>query len=406
MGQQASRTAKRRQTAARNRSARVGFLARKAPESGGRFWHGGSPGLEPGTVLLGRAEAESTGAVSPARYEQQHGYALGLTSPERVYFSSSREFAEGFAARFTMRDDITGTGVVMQHGALYEVEPLGPIEVDPDFESSGVSWCAPRARIVSIANPDVRLDPHASTERIGPYQTWSDGTPVYERNGVYRRSPEQAAAGNPQALFDAFTPWTPVEFINNWVLQDESGDRPAKSRFAAIAAQASSGIEVALRNTHCIRGLVRDGADFSDEIGDRIDDINAVLAPLTVLTPDDRRLTFVATHPDDGVVGVCVLSAKRLGDQLAVLIDAVAVVPTWRRRGLGRALILTGQRLLPQPPTIVAGQSPRSAMPFLAQSGFTMLRPGTPMRFPQGAGASRLASADADECWFYRQGRI
>lgn len=69
---------------------------------------------------------------------------MNVTDPERVYFSSNREFARGPAGRIQGGD--SDTGIVYQYGALYEVEPQGEIEKDPDFEG-GVSWCAPRVRM-------------------------------------------------------------------------------------------------------------------------------------------------------------------------------------------------------------------------------------------------------------------
>ena len=165
-----SRSRKRSKSNGRNhpdaqqRQAKAAFLAAKRDTSAGRYWHGGRAGLGPGAILIPRAVAEREGA-DLAHYEAQPGYDLGMTDAERVYFSSSREFARSFAGRIQTVDE--ETGVVGAHGALYEVEPIGEIEKGPDFER--VSWCAPRARIVSVAEHDVRLTPYEVTERTGPY---------------------------------------------------------------------------------------------------------------------------------------------------------------------------------------------------------------------------------------------
>ncbi len=71
------------------------------------------------------------GRAPPRRTDCRGGYALGVTDPDRVYFSRVRDFARSFAARQITAD--RESGIIFQHGSLYRVEPIGAVELDPDF---------------------------------------------------------------------------------------------------------------------------------------------------------------------------------------------------------------------------------------------------------------------------------
>jgi hypothetical protein len=59
---------------------------------------------------------------------------------DRVYLTSSRDAARFFAAMYP-----TNRG-----GCVYEVEPVGELAHDPDCDEVGLSFEAPRARIVAV----------------------------------------------------------------------------------------------------------------------------------------------------------------------------------------------------------------------------------------------------------------
>jgi len=372
-----------------------------------RYWHGGRAGLEPGTILIPKSEAELSDA-DMTHYDLQRGYGMNVTSPERVYFSSNREFARGYAGRIQGRE--SETGIVFQHGALYEVEPIGEIEPDPDFKG-GVSWCAPQARIISAEESNVQMDAFQVTERLGPFSAWQDGSPIYDSEGRYLPSPEQkASAGSSGALtaFEAVAPWTPVEFINASIGAQPTGDRADPNEFPGVMAQGSEAVDVMLRHRQRALGVVGLGIQFRLGRPADLDAVNGLLrlAGNTVVRPSgDDRAVIVAQHQRDGIVGAMVFTAADFDGKKAMFLDAIAVAPEWQNRGLGSVLLLTGQQTLPGRVSLAVGHCSADVAGFFAQAGYTVLRHGVNMIVPYGEEPSVLEVADG-HCWFYRQGPI
>jgi GNAT superfamily N-acetyltransferase len=396
-GAQAKRTRQ-----AEQRKARSAFLSSKKPRPGAKFWHGGTPGLEPGTVLVGRAEAAASGH-DLTHYGLQTGYSIGLTDPGRVYFSSDRVFARGFAARLNTRD--SSTGIVFQHGALYRVEPIGDVDEDPDFRGSGVSWSAPQARVIAVEQDDVVLDAYAQMECVGPYMKWSDGSPIYTSSGRYLLSPEQRKAGQHVAHITGLHPWTPVEFINAWIEGVPTYDRPNPEDHAEVLLAGREGIDVFERYTARARLLVLQGVQFPGNTGQHRAEIQALLGDATRLTSDDPRGVGFATHPTDGVIGAVVFTAMKDGDLTTMFIDAIVVDKKWRKQGVGSVLTLIAQQLLPTSPSIVAGHCHPTLGPFFAAAGYSVLKPGATLPIAV-EGKSLQLSVGGDHSWFFRQGRI
>lgn len=396
---QPNRSGARRQSP-QQRQAKAAYLNVKRETEPGRYWHGGRAGLEPGTILIPRAVAEREGA-DLRHYEAQPGYDLGVTDAERVYFASSREFARGFAAQIQMVEP--ESGVVASQGALYEVEPIGEIEKDPDFEGS-VSWCAPRARIVAVAEPDVRLHAYEITARLGPHITWLDGSPIYTREGHYIPSPEQLDGGL-HPMFAVLHPWTPVEFVNAWIAGKPSGNRAHPDEHPGVLVGAVEAGQVLMQHFSRATALMERGVEFATASHAHLASVNELLDGRTHVRHDDTRGIVVALDPSDGVIGAMVFTGAVSGPKTTMLIDAIVVSPAWRRRGLGAVLLRTGQKIMPALPSFAAGHCAPDVAPFFAQVGFTVLRPGVPLLVTIGD-EQRVFPGMADECWFYRQGPV
>jgi hypothetical protein len=107
-----------------------------------RLWHGGVPGLAPGALVLPSAVT----GVEPATLGRvaELGGDAETTRRDRVYVTSDRQVAAAYAALFP-------------NGALYEVEPVGPVEPDPDCLVPGLSARCLSARVVRVADPVVLL---------------------------------------------------------------------------------------------------------------------------------------------------------------------------------------------------------------------------------------------------------
>lgn len=195
----------RRAKAGRETAAAAARLARQL--EGATFWHGGAPGLEVGAVLLTAQAAKAAGREDTA-HALQHGYADGTTDARRVYFTTDREMARGYCGLYKVGDAASGS--------LYRVEPIGPVEPDPDFEGRDVSWCAPGARIVEVEEEQVDVDEFGAMERIGPYMAWKNGDPIYSPVGHFLPSPEMGKFGiTAPWLAERYRPWTPWELVDS-----------------------------------------------------------------------------------------------------------------------------------------------------------------------------------------------
>lgn len=188
--------------------------------SGATFWHGGAPGLQIGEVLLTAQAAVVAGRVDTA-HALQRGYADGTTDRRRVYFTTDREMARGYCGLYKVDAETSG--------ALYRVQPIGAVEVDPDFEGRNVSWCAPGARILAVEEEQVDVDEFGAMERIGPYMAWKNGDPIYSPAGHFLPSPEMGQYGiTAPWLAERYRRWTPWEFIDADLRSMlASGRRPA-----------------------------------------------------------------------------------------------------------------------------------------------------------------------------------
>ncbi|MER6976021.1 hypothetical protein [Streptomyces carpinensis] len=117
---------------------------------GVRLFHGGVPGLRPGDRVLPPiatgVEHTLTGTAQALGASPEH--ARG----DRVYVTIGRDVARVYAA-------------VKPDGALYQVEPDGPLEVDPDCEVPGVSFACQAAAVVRVIDPVVLF-------RDRPFEAW------------------------------------------------------------------------------------------------------------------------------------------------------------------------------------------------------------------------------------------
>lgn len=363
--------------------------------------------MEPGTVLVGSSEAAERN-IDTARYMSQHGNGeLTPYDPSKVYFSTDLDFARAFATNTQISD--APTGVVFQRGALYRVEPIGQVELDPDFHNSDVSWCAPRARIVAVEDPNVMMDAYTAAEHIGPHMSWADGSAIYSETGEYLLSPEQKQSDHTQSRLQSLLPWTPLQHVNAALAGVPSGDRPQAAKHSEIYLEAAEGIDVVARHFTRATALLAESIDFSDDYRPVINELSTLIAP-TELQDDDPRGAIVALHPRDGLIGACVFTAAQMGsgsDQMVMMIDRVSVTPTWRHRGLGSVLLTTAQQLLPNPADFAVGHCDEETAPFFSQMGYTVLKSDIPLVFPVEKYEQDLQPIQfPGQCIFYRQGRI
>jgi hypothetical protein len=105
-----------------------------------RYFHGGTPGLKPGHLILPPATTGT--ARTLAEYSEQLG--AEHVRRDRVYLTTGRDVAKVYAAFYP-------------DGSLYEVEPDGDLVPDPDCAVPGVSFECPAARVLRVVDPVVLL---------------------------------------------------------------------------------------------------------------------------------------------------------------------------------------------------------------------------------------------------------
>lgn len=148
-----------------------------------RYYHGGVPGLGLGANLK---PADLLDALPPA-----YGTPGYTGDASLVFVTTDLDFARSFAAQFPPPSpEMAWTG-----GDVYEVEPQGPLQVDPDYPAPGLSYSVAGAQVVRVLGRGVRLGIREITRIQGPHARWGDGSPVYDADGYMAPAPEWAAAG-------------------------------------------------------------------------------------------------------------------------------------------------------------------------------------------------------------------
>lgn len=128
----------------------------------GDLHHGGVPGLSIGDLLLPPAR---TGARSSAEFG-----AAGTCRRDRVYLHVDPMHSRMWAL-------LCPAGP----GSLYKAEPLGALEIDPDFLGSG-SYCAPAARVIEIVEAEVvEWQGLSAAQALAVLSTDGDAYPVAAR---------------------------------------------------------------------------------------------------------------------------------------------------------------------------------------------------------------------------------
>lgn len=114
----------------------------------GPFFHGGVRGLRRGGVIL---PPRITGVPSNADYG-----AEGVCRRDRVYLVDELDQARIFAI----------LAPPVGHGDVYEVEPLGEQEPDPDYSGPGECLQAELAKVVRVVERRVQTVQGLSMEEV------------------------------------------------------------------------------------------------------------------------------------------------------------------------------------------------------------------------------------------------
>jgi len=104
------------------------------------YFHGGVPGLKPGDFILPPDQTGTEHRLSAIAAE--HDGPAYSTRTDVVYVATNRNVARAFAAFYP-------------DGALYRVQPVGPLEPDPDSGIPDLSWQCTAAEILAVVDPVV-----------------------------------------------------------------------------------------------------------------------------------------------------------------------------------------------------------------------------------------------------------
>lgn len=92
-----------------------------------KLYHGGRPGIQRGAFLL---------PPSITKVKSCSDYGMdGVHRRDRVYVTTDRAAALMYAA-------------TVKRGVIYEVEPVGQVEPDPDCTAPGLSFQCEKARVL------------------------------------------------------------------------------------------------------------------------------------------------------------------------------------------------------------------------------------------------------------------
>lgn len=166
------------------------------------FWHGGRRGITVGQFI--RAPRERRREWSALERQQEAHYARhGYDSdrdPKRVYFTTDRELARGWA----MNDMLALEG----GGALYRVKPMPPSSLEPDPDYAATGFSARRAVVLEVAEDPVQMDAEAATRAVcAKYSLWTDGGRMYDDEGYMQPPATHRQGGATPELYRHLGRW-------------------------------------------------------------------------------------------------------------------------------------------------------------------------------------------------------
>lgn len=165
-----------------------------------RWFHGGAPGLRPGTVLVPAA----TLGLGFHYHDPDAPY-----DPRWVYLTSDEGVARAYASRY-----LDGFGR-RPPGGVYEVRPLDEPRTDPDYRASPTTYrrCR-RAEIIRVVVDGIQLSEAEQNQLEQAYTMWPDEVRVWDADGLINPSPEMTENGVPREWTAMLRPWLSLDRID------------------------------------------------------------------------------------------------------------------------------------------------------------------------------------------------
>jgi hypothetical protein len=145
----------------------------------GPYFHGGAAGLDVGDSLVPRSGLAPDHAVL-----NQPVVLDDPTADDQIYVTSREDIAKAWAIRFIA--DLRGDAA-----SVYRVDVgLGEIERDPDWPDAAESFMVKSAVVAEVHIRRVHVNLRAATRTLGPYMTWENGDPSFDKGGYALPAPE------------------------------------------------------------------------------------------------------------------------------------------------------------------------------------------------------------------------
>lgn len=179
------------------------------------YWHGGRRAIVVGDYVRSPHDRRREWSALERQIEAHYrrvGYDADR-DPKRVYFTTDRELARGWA----MNDMLQLEG----GGALYRVRPVPPSSLESDRDYAGVGFSARRALVLEVAEDPVQMTEEAATRAVcAQYSLWTDDSRMYDDDGYMLPPPEHRAQGATPDLYRHLGRWFSVLPGHTMVLRD------------------------------------------------------------------------------------------------------------------------------------------------------------------------------------------
>lgn len=179
------------------------------------YWHGGRRGIVVGDYVRSPHERRREWSALERQIEAHYrrvGYDADR-DPRRVYFTTDRELARGWA----MNDMLQLEG----GGALYQVRPVPPSSLESDRDYAGVGFSARRALVLEVAEDPVQMTEEEATRAVcAQYSLWTDDSRMYDDEGYMLPPPEHRAQGATPDLYRHLGRWFHVLPGHTMALRD------------------------------------------------------------------------------------------------------------------------------------------------------------------------------------------
>ncbi|MEN4460404.1 hypothetical protein VXE65_00040 [Mycolicibacterium conceptionense] len=178
------------------------------------YWHGGRRGIKVGDLLKGPYARKQEWSLTERNIERQHlhrGIYNSERDPRRVYFTTDRELARGWAMHAMLQAE--------GGGALYRVKPLPPSSLEPDPDIRATGFSARRAEVLEVVEDLVQMDEDDALRATNwKYTLWEDDSPMYDYDGYMLPSPEHRNGGATPDLFRHLGKWfhVPPDHVVVW----------------------------------------------------------------------------------------------------------------------------------------------------------------------------------------------